>query len=107
MLTIFLEIGINAKTIWHLRARDFLFMVPIAAALMYVPVTFAGLGIQETVYVFILTNLNAPFENALSFALLVRILFTGTDIIGLPSLAKTGTRIASMLTGDSKEPPSL
>jgi hypothetical protein len=31
-----------------------------------------------------------PFDTAVAFALLARVLFTGTDIIGLPALMKVG-----------------
>jgi uncharacterized protein (TIRG00374 family) len=86
---------------------DFLFMVPIVAAFMYVPLTFAGLGLQESVYVFILINLGAPIENALSFALLARILFTGTDLLGVPSLIKAGTSVTSLFSSDDHEESSL
>lgn len=87
------SVGVNT-----LPFQDFMFMVPIAAAFMYIPVTFAGLGIQEAGYIFILTSLGVPFENALTFALLVRIMFTGTDILGLPSLLKTGTGLMNLIT---------
>lgn len=87
--------------------QDFLFMVPIAAAFMYVPLTFAGLGLQESVYVFILVNLGVLPANALSFALLVRILFTGTDLLGVPSLIKAGTKVTSLFPSDDYEESSL
>jgi uncharacterized protein (TIRG00374 family) len=77
---------------------DFLFIGPLTAVFMYVPVTLAGLGIQEAAYVFILTNIGAPFSNALAFALLVRILFTATDLIGFPSLIKTSHGILKTIT---------
>jgi uncharacterized membrane protein YbhN (UPF0104 family) len=57
---------------------------------MYIPVTIAGLGVQETGYVLLLTSLGMPFDTAVAFALLARVLFTGTDIIGLPALMKVG-----------------
>lgn len=81
--------------------QDLLFMGPLTAVFMYVPLTFAGLGIQEAAYVFLLTRLGSPFEPALTFALLVRLLFVSTDLIGLPSILKTGTGIL-----DSLHPPS-
>ena len=76
--------------------QDLLFMGPLTAVFMYVPVTFAGLGIQEAAYVFLLTNIGAPYESALAFALLVRILFIATDLFGLPALVKTGTGLVSI-----------
>jgi uncharacterized membrane protein YbhN (UPF0104 family) len=81
--------------------QDLLFMGPLTAVFMYVPITLAGLGLQEAAYVFILTNLGAPFQNALAFALLVRILCTTTDLIGFPSLLKTSQGIIEPFTKDS------
>jgi hypothetical protein len=72
-------------------------MGPLTAVFMYVPLTFAGLGIQEAAYVFLLTSIGAPLETALTFALLVRLIATTTDLIGLPPLIKTGTGILSTL----------
>ena len=83
---------------------DFLFMGPLTAVFMYVPLTLAGLGIQEAAYVFILTNIGAPFENALAFALLVRILFTATDLIGFPPLIKTSHGIIKTFTKNNDNP---
>lgn len=68
---------------------DLLFMGPLTAVFMYVPVTFAGLGLQEAAYVFLLTNIGAPIEVALPFAILIRVLAITTDLIGLPPLIKT------------------
>ena len=70
---------------------DLLLMGPLTAVFMYVPVTFAGLGLQEAAYVFLLTNIGAPIEIALTFALLIRVLAITTDLIGLPPLIKTST----------------
>ncbi len=72
---------------------DFLFMGPLTAAFMYVPITFAGLGLQEAAYVFLLSGISAqpalilPF--AVTFALLVRLIAVTTDLVGLPPLLKT------------------
>jgi len=65
---------------------EFLFITTIVSSLRYIPFTIAGLGVQETGYVLLLTLLDMPFETAVAFALLARALFTGTDIIGLPAL---------------------
>ena len=73
--------------------QDLLFMGPLTAVFMYVPITIAGLGLQEAAYVFLLTNIGAPLETALTFALLVRLLAITTDLIGLPPLLKTGTKL--------------
>ncbi|WNZ29523.1 MAG: flippase-like domain-containing protein [Candidatus Bathyarchaeota archaeon] len=77
--------------------QDFFLMGPLTAVFMYVPVTFAGLGLQEAAYVFLLTNIGAPIEIALPFALLIRILAVTTDLIGLPPLLKTSTGIFKKL----------
>ncbi|MGC9069321.1 MAG: lysylphosphatidylglycerol synthase transmembrane domain-containing protein [Thermoprotei archaeon] len=69
---------------------EFVFIATLVGSLMYIPVTIAGLGVQETGYVLLLTLLGMPFEKAVAFALLTRVLFTGTDIIGLPALIKIG-----------------
>jgi uncharacterized membrane protein YbhN (UPF0104 family) len=71
---------------------EFVLIAALAGSLMYVPLTIAGLGVQETGYVLLLTLLGMPFEKAVAFALLARALFTGTDIIGLPVLIKVGFR---------------
>ena len=73
---------------------DFLFMVSIGSALMYLPVTIAGLGVQEAGYVIILqTVFKIPMSEALAFALIARALFTGTDIIGIFPLLKIGLKV--------------
>jgi uncharacterized membrane protein YbhN (UPF0104 family) len=86
----------NAVEIPQPSFIDLLFMGPLTAVFMYVPVTFAGLGLQETAYVFLLTSIGALEPNALAFALLVRVLFITTDLIGLPALIKTGTGLVSI-----------
>lgn len=81
---------------------DLLFMGPLTAAFMYVPITFAGLGLQEAAYVFLLPGISSspdtilPF--AVTFALLVRLIAVTTDLVGLPTLLKTSTRLVSNLT---------
>jgi uncharacterized membrane protein YbhN (UPF0104 family) len=81
---------------------DLFFMGPLAAVFMYVPVTFAGLGLQEAAYVFLLTSIGSLEPNALAFALLVRVLFIITDLIGLPALIKTGTGLVNVFNNNSK-----
>jgi uncharacterized membrane protein YbhN (UPF0104 family) len=81
---------------------DLFFMGPLTAVFMYVPVTFAGLGLQEAAYVFLLTSIGALEPNALAFALLVRVLFITTDLIGLPALIKTGTGLVNVFDNNSK-----
>ena len=71
---------------------DFVFMASLAGALMYVPITIAGLGLQEGGYVALATLLGMPLREAVAFALIARLLFTGTDIIGLQPLLKIGVK---------------
>lgn len=73
---------------------DLILIVPLVTALMYVPITIAGLGIQETGYVVFLTLLGMPFGKAVAFALITRFLFTGTDVLGLPPLLKIGFKLS-------------
>jgi uncharacterized membrane protein YbhN (UPF0104 family) len=89
---------------------DLLFMGPLTAAFMYVPITFAGLGLQEAAYVFLLTGISSspdailPF--AVTFALLVRLIATTTDLVGLPPLLKTGTGLLGALQKNKQPLPS-
>lgn len=69
---------------------DFILMVPLMSALMYIPVTIAGLGTQEGGYVILLMLMGQPMDKAVAFALVSRLLFTGTDIIGIHPLIKAG-----------------
>lgn len=70
---------------------DFFFIASLASALMYVPITVAGLGVQEAGYVFLLNSLfGIPIAEATAFAFIARLLFTGTDIIGVGPLLKIG-----------------
>jgi len=87
---------------------DYLFMGPLTAAFMYVPITFAGLGLQEAAYVFLLTGISSeatvilPF--AVTFALLIRLIATTTDLIGLPPLLKTSGNMLSGFKFSRKKP---
>jgi uncharacterized membrane protein YbhN (UPF0104 family) len=86
--------------IWHgssLSILDFFLMASFASALTYVPVTIAGLGVQEAGYVLLLQLLlGLPLATIdprlLVFALITRALFTGTDIIGIGPLLKAGLK---------------
>jgi uncharacterized membrane protein YbhN (UPF0104 family) len=88
---------------------DFMFMGPLTAAFMYVPITFAGLGLQEAAYVFLLTGISAqpevilPF--AVTFALLVRLIAVTTDLVGLPPLLKTSNNLLNRLNPQKATPP--
>jgi uncharacterized membrane protein YbhN (UPF0104 family) len=85
--------------IWHssLSILDFFLMASFASALTYVPITIAGLGVQEAGYVLLLQLLlGMPLTSVdprlLAFALITRALFTGTDIIGVSPLLKVGLK---------------
>ena len=100
-LLILLSVVANATALYFICSAlwsgspsliDFIFMVALASCLMYVPITIAGLGVQETGYILLLTLLGMHFESAVAFALLTRTLFTGTDAIGLYPLIRVGFR---------------
>lgn len=85
--------------IWcsSLSIIDFLLIASISSTLTYVPITIAGLGVQEVGYVILLSLLlkipispNNINSSLVAFALIVRALFTGTDIIGIVPLLKIG-----------------
>ena len=71
---------------------EFIFIAALAGSLMYVPITVAGLGVQETGYVLLLTFLGMPLEKTVAFALTARLLFTGTDAIGILPLLQIGNK---------------
>jgi uncharacterized membrane protein YbhN (UPF0104 family) len=102
-LFIFLSLLCNASALyfifsglWNassLNIFDFLFLASIASVFTYVPITVAGIGVQETGYVILLSLLlKLPISahyvspSLVAFALVARILFTGTDIIGVGPL---------------------
>jgi uncharacterized membrane protein YbhN (UPF0104 family) len=84
--------------------QDLLFMGPLSAVFMYVPVTFAGLGLTEAANVFLLTSIGAPIEIAVPYVLISRLIGISTDLIGLPPLIKTSNGILNVL-GKNKTTP--
>lgn len=85
--------------IWYpsLHLLDFFFIAAFASVLTYIPITIAGLGVQEAGYVLLLhVLLRLPLStinpNFVAFALITRALFTGTDIIGVSPLLKAGLK---------------
>jgi len=83
--------------VWYpsLSLLDFFFIASFASVLMYVPITVAGLGVQEAGYVLLLhlllgLPLSAINPRFVAFALMARVLFTGTDIIGVSPMLKAG-----------------
>lgn len=79
-------------SIEKLSLLDCVFIHSLVNVFMYVPFTVAGLGIQESAYVILSTILGVPLDLALSLAVIVRILFTVTDVIGLPFLLTAGIK---------------
>lgn len=80
-----------------LSLLDFFLMASFASALTYIPITIAGLGVQEAGYVILLQlllgmSLESIDPKLLAFALITRALFTGTDIIGIGPLIKVGIK---------------
>ena len=69
---------------------DIILIVGIVSTLMYIPVSFAGLGVQEAGYALLLSEMGMELDKAIALALIVRALFTGTDVVGLPVLVKIG-----------------
>jgi hypothetical protein len=85
--------------VWYpsLHLIDFFFIAAFASVLTYIPITIAGLGVQEAGYVLLLhILLEMPLSpinpQLVAFALITRALFTGTDIIGIIPLLKAGTK---------------
>ena len=80
-----------------LHLIDFFFIAAFASVLTYIPITIAGLGVQEAGYVLLLhillgLPLSSINPNLVAFALITRALFTGTDIIGIGPLLKVGLK---------------
>jgi len=85
--------------VWYLQLHllDFFFIAAFASVLTYIPITIAGLGVQEAGYVLLLhillgLPLSSINPNLVAFALITRALFTGTDIIGVAPLLKAGSK---------------
>ena len=91
----FIFYGIWRSPVLHLL--DFFFIAAFASVLTYIPITIAGLGVQEAGYVLLLhILLGLPLStinpSLVAFALITRALFTGTDIIGISPLLKVGLK---------------
>jgi len=73
-----------------------MFILSLVSAFNFIPITVAGLGIQETGYVILLGLMGVSLEKAVAFTLINRLLFMTTDMIGLVPLIKIGFK-SSML----------
>ena len=81
---------------------DFMIITPLVSAFSFVPITIAGLGIQEAGYVILLGLLGVSIEKAVAFTLVNRLLFIATDMIGLISLFKMGMGIKYSMLNHAK-----
>jgi uncharacterized protein (TIRG00374 family) len=77
---------------------------PLVTALAFVPITPAGIGVQEFGIIGILGLLGVPVDTAAAFALLARGILIIQDLIGVPQVVKSTSLIFSRKT--SPETPS-
>ena len=68
---------------------------PLVTALAFVPITPAGIGVQEFGIIGILGLLGVPVELAAVFAILARGLLIVEDLIGVPQIVKSTSLIFS------------
>ncbi len=74
----------------ELNPALFIFIYSLVSSFTYLPLTLAGLGVQEGVLVALLHLFSVPISHGVSISLLFRFIYTVTDFIGLPALLKTG-----------------
>jgi len=79
----FVLLSIGVEKILQL---DLFLIVPLISSLTYIPLTIAGMGVQEGGFILFLSIYGIPASSAMAFSILTRALFTGTDVIGLPIL---------------------
>jgi uncharacterized protein (TIRG00374 family) len=68
----------------------FVFIYSLVSSFTYLPLTLAGLGVQEGVLAALLQLFGVPLSHGVSISLLFRFFYTITDLIGLPPILKTG-----------------
>lgn len=68
----------------------FIFIYSLVSSFTYLPLTLAGLGVQEGVLAALLQLFNVPLSHGVSISLLFRFFYTITDFIGLPAILKIG-----------------
>lgn len=80
-----------ALGILNVSVYDWIILGPLVATLGFVPITPAGLGVQEATYVIILSLMGVPLSSAVPFSLVARFLYVVPDLAGFPILLKSGT----------------
>ena len=73
----------------------FFLIHPLVTALAFVPITPAGIGVQEFGIIGILGLLGVPVGTAGAFALIARGLLILEDLIGVPQIVKSTSLIFS------------
>ncbi|MEM2940598.1 MAG: lysylphosphatidylglycerol synthase transmembrane domain-containing protein [Thermoproteota archaeon] len=68
----------------------FVFIYSLVSSFTYLPLTLAGLGVQEGVLAALLQLFGVPLSHGVSISLLFRFFYTITDFIGLPPILKIG-----------------
>lgn len=74
----------------ELNPALFIFIYSLVSSFTYLPLTLAGIGVQEGVLAALLHLFSVPLSHGVSVSLLFRFIYTVTDFIGLPALLKTG-----------------
>jgi len=82
----FFSLSVGVK----LNPALFVFIYSLVSSFTYLPLTLAGLGVQESVLAALLQLFGVPLSQGVSISLLFRFFYTVTDFIGLPSLLKIG-----------------
>lgn len=82
----------------------FIFIYSLVSSFTYLPLTLAGLGVQEGVLAALLQLLfGVPLSYGISISLLFRFFYTVTDLIGLPPILKMG--LSKVLNKGQMEKP--
>jgi len=81
----------------------FFLIHPLVTALAFVPITPAGIGVQEFGIIGVLGLLGVPVATAGAFALIARGLLILEDLIGVPQIVKTTSLVFSR--NKLKQPP--
>ncbi|MBO3840804.1 MAG: flippase-like domain-containing protein [Candidatus Brockarchaeota archaeon] len=86
MALYFLSLSVGVE----LNPGLFIFIYSLVSSFTYLPLTLAGLGVQEGVLAALLQLFGTPLSHGVSVSLLYRFFYTATDLIGLPALMKIG-----------------